>query len=104
MVNYKIHRSPPLTIVNGQSGNNSIMDFQPASGVSICITTLGDDNTGGTSARLFDGTIASALHSTHAIVGWDPCKCELYINNTLYLRMTAIGSGKYSTFSGYEVS
>ncbi len=100
MTNYKVFRGISLTIVNGISATATAITFQPAVGVTVCITSIFLD---GESAgcNLYDGTLASSILGSG--FSSNNTEIQMYISNTNYLLIGALASGKSSGYSGYEI-
>lgn len=87
--------------VNGISADNTILDFQPAAGVEVVITSYGVDN-GNIVPVLYNGTIDSNMGSggTNNNTGVSNTNQKMFINNTNYLRIPAAGAGAFSHYTG----
>lgn len=89
--------------VNGISADNTLMDFQPASGVTIMITSIGTDATN-TAWSLYDGTLISDQRVAASLgINGSANSGKLFINNTRYIRISAAGAGNLTSYSGVTV-
>lgn len=91
-------------VVNGLSGDNAILIFQPAAGVEVVITTQNTDAISA-SIQTFDGvndsfTITSSANSGRT----NFMNMKLFITNALHVRFLALGVGSRSAFSGVEIA
>lgn len=84
------------------SGDNAILDFQPAAGVEVMIMSQGFDANSGGVGQLYNGTIDCNFISANANAntGFHTANMKMFINNTNYLRILALGAGVVSTYSG----
>lgn len=90
-------------VVSGISGDNTILDFQPSSGVECVIVDWYSDNSGESPnmAGLTNGTqYVLCVFGGAATVG--AYVRRIFVNNTRYLRIRAGGAGKYSGYSGVQ--
>ncbi len=88
-------------VVNDISADNTILDFQPAAGVEVVITYVSTLLAGG-QPLMFNGT-----NATTATTGLDNnlyYNLKMMINNTNFLRISALGAGVFSGFTGMEVN
>lgn len=91
-------------IVNGISGDNAVLDYQPAAGVEADIRSTGikTDTAGQT---LYDGTNLSLNQSTAQGVanGGKPI-LGMQITNTRYIRVGAMGAGVKSSYTAIVIN
>lgn len=90
-------------IVNGISGDNTKLDFQPASGVEIMITSCFMDRIA-IAPMLFDGTNQQELVCATPTVATQLGNLKIFINNTNYLRLDNLGVGNRSAYTGIVVN
>jgi len=88
-------------VVSAFGLDNSILDFQPAAGVEVVVTSV---NTGGSGSgvQLYNGTTAgidTSLRADSADLG----SLKFFVNNTNYLRVGANGAGNFTAFTGVQV-
>jgi hypothetical protein len=87
-------------VVSAISAPNTILTFIPAIGVEICVTSYGTDNLGNL-LILTDGVNSSNVNSTSQ--PGDSSNCKIFITNTNYIKITAIGAGRSSCFTGIQI-
>lgn len=80
---------------------NTILDFQPAVGVEIAITTVTIVGQTAAVVRPHDGTNSSEF-SNNAPNDMGNARMKWFINNTIRLRISAIGAGQFSTYAGIQ--
>lgn len=93
-------------VVNGMSSANSILDFQPASGVECIIRDWYSSNSGESPnlAGLYDSTSGAYAVCTFAGAGGVQAYSRIiFITNTRYLRLRAAGAGHYNGYSGLQI-
>ena len=88
-------------VVNGLSGDNADLDYQPASGVEAVITMFFTTDTA-TPVRLYNGTINSGRSIAATTIGHIQPAAKIGLNNTRYMRIDAIGAGKYTGYTGVQ--
>ena len=88
-------------IVNGISADNTIIDFQPAAGVEVVITSF--VTALGNQATFFNGT-NTANAWVAAIDSGFFANVKMFIDNTIFLRVVAQGNAKFGGFSGITVT
>ena len=84
-------------VVNGISAINTIITFQPAAGVECMISSNGL-GAAGAAIVVTDGILTSWQYSTLPRYQVDTGNMKLFINNAIYLRVSATpgSSGSYS--------
>jgi len=90
-------------VVNAISATNTVLTFQPAAGVEVMISSVGLDNTGTNVRNLFNGTNVSVLASTitsHSVTNGN---LKIFINNTNYFTLPALGASAHGSFSGIQI-
>ncbi len=87
-------------VVNGISANNTILTFQPAAGVECCITSVGTDNINTNGCKLYNGTLLSGQARVTEITNQSNIK--IFINNTNYLYLPALGVAYMSHYTGIQ--
>jgi len=88
-------------VVNGISPFNTLIDFQPASGVSVCITSVHVSTLVG--GQLYDGTLTSLSQSMRNDTGLGgTVGMKVFITNSIYLRIPAIASWS-SAYTGIQI-
>ncbi len=103
MVNYKGRFGKIENIVNGISAAATILDFQPATDIQVIITSVGDDSVSSLHVSLYNGTDDSRFFSGLGTANFTTSNMQMFINNTNYLRMYSAGTGKLTSFTGYEL-
>jgi hypothetical protein len=88
-------------VVNGISGNNAILTFQPAIGVE-CLITYINANFGAMAFRLTDGVNSTPGNQT-ATQPASPSNMKMFVNNALFLQIDAGGAGFYNGFTGLQI-
>ena len=86
-------------VVNGISGSNTAIDFQPAAGVECVITSVYRDASG-TGFGLYDGTTLSS--DIPAASSTDALSMQIFINNTRYFRIEATGAASNTAYTGVQ--
>ena len=89
-------------IISGISGDNAVLDFQPASGVEVMIIMIGMDNQTNSPA-LYDGTNESLLISGGTNDRRDLTNIKIPVTNSIYLRLPALGAGNRSCYAGVQI-
>ena len=89
-------------VVNGISAANTILDYQPASGVEVVITAISPETASNLTMRLYNGTIDCILRSSYAGFLQDTTNMKAFINNTNYLRIDALGGSANSAYTGIQ--
>ena len=87
-------------VVNGISAANTILDYQPASGVEVVITVSGTDTVANQIMRLYNGTIDSLMRANSTSFSQDTSNMKVLITNSIYFRTDALGVGLYSAYTG----
>jgi hypothetical protein len=87
-------------VVNGISGDDTILDLVPAAGVEIVITSIAR-NSMGSDCGLFNGTTYTFDAYTNNNAGM--INIKLFINSSIYLRVSAVGIGKFTSYSGIQI-
>lgn len=77
----------------------TLTDFQPAAGVEVMITSIGNTISAGPYA-LFDGVTEGQFAGTAALP-FNTSNTKIMINNTTYFRMLA--NGYPTNFSGIQI-
>ena len=84
-------------MVSGFSATSTVLNFQPAVGVSVMITSIGGVTVW---SLLTDGTITTG-YTTQTESGGKQANVKIFINNSLYLR---IDSTSYNnTYTGIQI-
>lgn len=80
-------------VVNGIAAS-AILDFQPAAGVEVMITSVGLDGTNN-AFLIYNGTLDSVITSanTSTNTGFHTANCTVIIDNTNYLRVPNTAAG-----------
>lgn len=88
-------------VINGISGDNALLTFQPAAGVECVITIVFYGDSGGTfNPALYNGTnIAYRRLAANEFSGG---VVKFPINNTRYLYISARGAGYYGGYAGIQ--
>jgi len=87
-------------VVNGISGANAILDFQPAAGVECVITCTWGLLAGGQPLLYNGSNQTNAVNTaTESPLYWN---VKIFINNTNYLRIPAQGAGTRSGYTGLQ--
>lgn len=90
-------------IVSDVGALNTILDFRPAAGVDVVITSVYYAITAGGRVRLFDGTLeAFQLEATNLPVTPHQAM-KMFLTNTFWLRIPASGASNSNGFTGMEV-
>ena len=86
-------------VVSGVFNTVTVMSFQPAVGVEICLTTIAVYSK---SAQLTDGTITALIGDGNLIEGINGSLTKTFINNTIYLSGN-VASPLGSAFTGIQI-
>jgi len=86
-------------VVNGV-GTSATLDFQPAAGVEICITSATSWNN--YYIQLTDGVTAPYVIETPSTGAGQNVNMRLLINNTIYLRILNTGVG-WQSYTGIQI-
>ncbi len=84
--------------VNAIGGLGTTLDFQPAAGVEVVITHIGDINGG---HCLYDGVNQSALGLAQQATSDFYFTPKVFINNSVYLRIIAFAATRHF-YSGQQ--
>ena len=91
------------------SGANSSLSIQPAAGVVLCATSLGNNLSagagGGEGIRITDGAndVQFTNGSSSTRPGQTYLNMKIFANNTNYLLVNANGAGQHTSVTGIEV-
>lgn len=89
-------------VVNGISGDNAALTFRPAAGVECVITSIGVDASGTNIRHLYNGTNASQITNSTTNYYLVYGSMKIFINNTNYMIIVALGAGKFGSYSGIQ--
>jgi len=84
-------------IVGGISADNTTLEFTPAAGVEVVITSV--NSIAAQPPRLTDGT----LDSDHGIATTNQYSLKFFITNDEWLQIDNLGAGKFSAFTGITI-
>jgi len=87
-------------IVSEFSGDNAELDFQPAAGVDVLITSVAASSS---AANITDGTDFAEIMNTDGNAGTTQNMLKVFINNTNRIQVGAQGAGVHSALSGIVV-
>lgn len=88
-------------IIIGASGDNTVLNFQPAVGVTVCITAIGlDDETAW--FGLTNGVLNSRVGNKGSANPNNNGNMKVFIDNTVYLTVIGLGAGVFSTYHGVQ--
>lgn len=88
-------------IIIGGSADNTVLNFQPAATVSVLISAVGlDDETAW--LGLTNGVLNSRVGNKGSANPNDNGNMKVFINNTIYLTVIALGAGVFSTYHGVQ--
>ena len=85
-------------VVSGISADNTIVTFQPAVGVEVCITSVLTDQIASPSPQLYIVIICGSPTIQHT----NDYNIKFFINNTNYLYIGALGAGYFSAYTGIQ--
>jgi len=89
-------------VVGSISAANTLLTFQPAAGVEVCITCMTTNNSVLTLGQLTDGVLDSFLKwATNSVI--DSNNMKVFVTNDLFIQIPAIAAGESSAFTGITV-
>jgi hypothetical protein len=86
-------------VVSGLSAINTALTFTPAAGVEVVLTSLANDDQY-IRYEITDGTLYSYLIPDNTF--YNITNCKVFITNSIYLHINAIGVGMSSGFTGVQ--
>jgi len=89
-------------VVNGIGADNTALNFQPAASVEVVLTSCG---TSGRWIQLYNGANLSALMVSQPTSTADASNVnmKLFINNTNYIHLPAVGAGLFCSYTGIQI-
>jgi len=87
-------------VVNGISAANTILTFQPSLGVECIITSAFTETIAGVIA-LYNGVNFAYNNAAAADAG--VMNIKIFINNSIYLYLSAMGAAAYGAYSGLQI-
>jgi hypothetical protein len=87
-------------VVNGISAVNTALTFQPAATVEVVLTSLANDDDY-IRYEITDGALYSFLIPDDTF--YNITNCKVFITNSIYLHIDAIGAGKSSGYTGMQI-
>tara|TARA_R100001530_G_scaffold107607_1_gene75266 strand:+ start:148 stop:435 length:288 start_codon:yes stop_codon:yes gene_type:complete len=88
-------------IVIGGSADNTVLNFQPAATVSVLITAAGLDDESAF-IGVTNGVLNSRIGNPANEASNGQGNTKIFINNTIYLTIIALGAGVFSTYHGVQ--
>ncbi len=88
-----------------RGADNTILDYQPAAGVTTMIlcTGNGSNSDNFTHLRIYDGTNVMYITPVATVKTIDIGQMKILVDNTYYLRLNASGAGTHQWFCGIQI-
>ena len=84
--------------------DNASFTFQPAVGVVVLITAVGLNDYGSAWFISTNGTLESFVGNNSSVVPNNQGNMKVFIDNTYYMRLRAVGVGAGSFLTGIQVA
>ena len=89
-------------IIIGGSADNTALTFQPAASVVILISAVGLNDNGSAWLDVTDGALITHVGNKASVNPNNQQNMKVFIDNTHYLSLIALGVGKWSTYHGVQ--
>jgi len=90
------------TIIGG-SADNTAVTFQPAATVVVLISAVGLNNQGSQWLNITNGALTTYVGNNAGTTPNNQQSMKVFIDNTHYLNLGAVGVGKWGTYHGVQI-
>ncbi len=87
----------------GGSADNTAISFVPAVGVVVLITAVGLNSQGTAWLNITNGALTTYVGNNAGTTPNNQQSMKVFIDNTHYLNLNAVGGGKWGTYHGVQI-